>query len=153
MSDFLVAQFLKDIPAYAELKYDDGSTLRQQYEARLDYWSKWLDQHAKRGLFEEDGSSYENYTIEALFNLRDFAEDPLLHRKADMFLDLVFANFAEETLGSVRGGPKNRTKEEGFEAIYYGLLFDQGTEIRERGNYVLPSSSYYPSPAIISLGP
>ena len=150
MSDFLVAQFLKDIPAYANRKYDDGSTLQQQYEARLDYWNKWLDQHAKRGLFEEDGSSYENYTVEALFNLRDFAEDPILRRKADMFLDLVFANFAEETLGSVRGGPKSRTKEEGFEAIYYSLLFGQG-EAWKRGNYFLPTSSYHPSPAIVSL--
>jgi hypothetical protein len=151
VSDFLVAQFLKDIPAYAGLKYDDGSTLHQQYEARLDYWNKWLDQRARRGLFYEDGSSYENYTIEALFNLRDFAEDPVLRRKADMFLDLVFANMAEETLGSVRGGPKTRTKEEGFEARYYGLLFAQGERFREFGSYLLPTSSYYPSPAIVSL--
>jgi hypothetical protein len=151
VSDFLVARFLKDIPAYAERKYDDGSTLQEQYEVRLDYWSKWLDQRARRGLFYEDGSSYENYTIEALFNLRDFAEDPVLRRKADMFLDLVFANFAEETLGSVRGGPKTRTKEEGFEARYYALLFAQGERFRELGNYLLPTSSYYPSPAIVSL--
>jgi hypothetical protein len=151
VSDFLAAQFLKDIPAYAGLKCDDGSTLHQQYEARLDYWSRWLDQHARRGLFEEDGSSYENYTIEALFNLRDLAEDPVLRRKADMFLDLAFANFAEETLGSVRGGPKSRTKEEGFEAIYYGLLFEQGATFRERGNYFLPTSNYSPAPAIVSL--
>ena len=152
VSDFLVAQFLKDIPAYASLKYDDGSTLKQQYEARLDYWSKWLDQRARRGLFYEDGSSYENYTIEALFNLRDFAEDRVLRRKADMFLDLVFANMAEETLGSVRGGPKTRTKEEGFEARYYGLLFNQGERFRESGSYLLPTSSYYPPPVIVSLG-
>jgi len=152
VSDFLVAQILKDIPAYASLKYDDGSTLGQQYEARLDYWNEWLDQRARRGLFYEDGSSYENYTVEALFNLRDFAKDPILRRKADMFLDLVFANMAEETLGSVRGGPKTRTKEEGFEASYYALLFAQGEKLGEIGNYLLPTSSYYPSPAIVSLG-
>jgi hypothetical protein len=151
ISDFLVAQFLKDIPAYARLKYDDGSTLQQQYEARLDYWSRWMDQRARRGLFYEDGSSYENYTIEAFFNLRDFAEDPLLRRKADMFLDLIFANMAEETLGSVRGGPKTRTKEEGFEARYYALLFAQGKRFREFGNYLLGTSTYYPSAAIVSI--
>jgi len=151
MSDFLVAQFLKDIPAYANLKYDDGSTLQEQYEARLDYWSKWLDQRARRGLFYEDGSSYENYTIEAFFNLRDFAEDPVLCRKADMFLDLIFTNMAEETLVSVRGGPKTRTKEEGFEARYYALLFAQGGRFREFGNYLLPTSTYHPSPAIVGL--
>ncbi len=44
VSGFLVAQFLKDIPVHASLKYDDGSTLGQQYEAGLDYWNNWLDQ-------------------------------------------------------------------------------------------------------------
>ena len=67
-----------------------------------------------------------NIPIEAFLNLRDFAEDPVLRRKAAMFLDLIFANMAEETMGSVRGGPKTRTKEEGFQAGYYALLFDQG---------------------------
>ncbi len=151
ISDFLVAQFLKDIPAYAGLKYDDGSTPLEQYEAGLKYWNKWLDQRARRGLFYEDGSSYENYTIEALLNLRDFAADPVLRRKADMFLDLAFANFAEETLGPVRGGPKTRTKEEGFESVYYGLLFDQGERYRKLGNYYFPTSSFYPSPAVVAL--
>ena len=77
---------------------------------------------------------------------------PLLHRKADMFLDLVFADVAEETLGSVRDGPKTRTKEEGFEARYYGSLFAHGERFRESESYLLPPSSYYPSPAIVSLG-
>ena len=151
VSDFLVAQILRDIPAYARLKYDDGSTAKEQYEARLDYWSKWLDQRARKGLFQEDGSSYENYTLEALFNLRDFAEARVLRRKADMFLDLAFANFAEETLGSVRGGPKHRTKEEGFEARYYNLLFEPGETFRNLGDYMISTSSYYPSPVIASL--
>lgn len=61
VSDLLVAQFLKDIPAYADLKYDDGSTDRQQYEARLAYWHRWIDTRVRRGLFMEDGgSSYQN---------------------------------------------------------------------------------------------
>ena len=63
VSDFLVAQFLKDIPAYADLKYEDGSTARQQYEARLAYWHRWIDSRVRRGLFMEDGGSgYQNYT-------------------------------------------------------------------------------------------
>lgn len=150
VSNFLVAQFLKDMPDYAGQMYDDGSTLPQQYEARRDYWSRWLDQHARRGLFQEDGSSYEHYTLEALFNLRDFTDDPILRQKADLFLDLVFANFAEETLGTVRGGPKSRTKKEDFDSDCYNLLFGLG-EFHQRGDYLLPTSNYYPPPAIASL--
>ena len=152
MGDFLAARFLKDIPEYAALKYDDGSTPREQYDAWRGYWSRWIDERAKRGLLTEDGSSYENYTIEAFLNLRDFAEDAVLRRKADMFLDLLFVNMAEETLGSVRGGPKSRTKEEGFEAGYYTLLFNQGTAWKNNGDYILPTSGYHPSPAIVELG-
>ncbi len=152
VSDFLVAQFLKELPAYADLKYDDGSTARQQYEARLAYWHKWLDSRVRRGLFMEDGgSSYQNYTLEALFNLRDFAEDKVLRRKADMFLDLVFANIAEETLGVQRSGPKTRTKEEDFRDRAYDLLFDSPGDTFELSNYQLPTSNYYPPPAIVLL--
>jgi len=151
VSDFLVAQFLKDIPAYARQRYDDGSTPRPQYEAWLAYWQKWLDEHAKRGLFDEDGSSYQNYTVEALFNLRDFAEDPVLRRKADMFLDMVYANFAEETLGTQRGGPKTRTKEDHFRSGDYDLLFDAPGATFTLGSYTLPTSNFYPSPVVVSL--
>lgn len=152
VSDFLVAQFLKDLPAYAELKYDDGSTARQQYEARRAYWHKWLDSRVRRGLFMEDGgSSYQNYTLEALFNLRDFAEDEVLKRKADLFLDLVFANIAEETLGVQRSGPKTRTKEEDFRDRAYDLLFDSPGDAFALANYQLATSDYYPAPVIVEL--
>lgn len=172
VGDFLAAQFLKDIPEYAGRKYDDGSTPQQQYEARLAYWNKWIDERAKRGLFIEDGgSSYQNYTLEALINLRDFAQDPVLHQKADMFLDLVWANIAEETLGTQRSGPKTRTKENSFDSREYDLLFASpgeslGRSLGKEGfaepankaalhsvetNYVLGTSDYYPPPAVASL--
>lgn len=151
VSDFLVSQYFKDLPAYAREKYDDGSTPGAQYEARRAYWLRWLDERAKKGLFDEDGSSYQNYTLEALLNLRDFAEDPILRRKADMFLDLVFANFAEETLGVQRGGPKTRTKEEHFHDNEYNLLFNPPGATLEPASYSFATSNYYPPPAIVSL--
>ena len=150
VSDLLVAQFLKDIPAYAGLKYDDGSTAKEQ--------SKALWTTGTSGSISVLGRGYSWKTAPAMRITRskpssicDFAEESALRRKADMFLDLVFANFAEETLGSVRGGPKHRTKEEGFEARYYGLLFEQGKNFRNHGDYLLSTSSYYPSPVIVSL--
>jgi hypothetical protein len=86
-----------------------------------------------------------------LLNLRDFVEDDVLRRKADMFLDLVFANIAEETLGVQRSGPKTRTKEEGFRSRAYDLLFDSPGDTFDLSNYQFPTSDYYPSPAIASL--
>jgi hypothetical protein len=107
----LAAQFLRNIPTYANQKYDDGSTLAQQYEVRRDYFLKWFDERAKRGQFVEAASpSYQGDSIAAIFNIRDFAEDEVLRKKADMYLDLIYANIAEETLLTTRGGPKSRVK-------------------------------------------
>ncbi len=109
--DLLAAQFLRNLPAYASQKYDDGSTAAQQYEARLAYFLKWFDERAKRGQFVEAGSpSYQGDSMNALFNVRDFAEDEILRRKAGMYLDLAYAVMAEETLLTTRGGPKSRVK-------------------------------------------
>lgn len=157
-SDFLVAQYLRNIPAYANLKYDDGSTLAEQYEARRAYFLKWFDEHAKRGQFTEAGSpSYQSDSIAALFNIRDFAEDPLLRKKADMYLDLTYANIAEETLLTVRGGPKSRCKvgheyDGGMSDRSYDALFGSpGRTFDARGSNPCATSDYYPSPAIVSL--
>ena len=46
----------------------------------------------------------------------------MLKRKAGMLLDLVNANFAEETLDSVRGGPKSRPKQIVFQNRFHNFL-------------------------------
>lgn len=156
--DLLAAQYLRKIPAYAGQKYDDGSTLEEQYEARRAYWSKWFDERAKRGQFVEAGSpSYQGDSVSALFNVRDFAEDPLLRKKADMYLDLTFASMAEETLLTTRGGPKSRVKvgheyDGGFSDRGYDLLFNApGRTFEPLGVGALSTSNYYPPPAIVTL--
>lgn len=155
--DLLVAQFLRTIPEYANQKYDDGSTLAQQYEARRDYFLRWFDERAKRGQFVEAASpSYQGDSIAAIFNLRDFAEDPVLRKKAEMYLDLVYANIAEETLLTTRGGPKSRVKVgheyESMTDRGYDLLFNAPDRTFEPLNVGGPSTSnYYPPPAVVAL--
>ena len=157
--DLLAAQFLRNLPAYASQKYDDGSTAAQQYEARLAYFLKWFDERAKRGQFVEAGSpSYQGDSMNALFNVRDFAEDEILRRKAGMYLDLAFAVMAEETLLTTRGGPKSRVKV-GHEydggmsnERSYNTLFDApGRTFQPLGENTLTTSNYYPPPAIVNL--
>jgi hypothetical protein len=155
--DLLAAQFLRHIPEYAKAKLDDGSTLAQQYEARRDYFLKWFDERAKRGQFVEAGSpSYQGDSVAALFNLRDFAEDELLRLKADMYLDLVYTNIAEETLLTTRGGPKSRVKVgheyAGMADRGYDLLFNApGHTYTPLGVGGHSTSNYYPPPAIVNL--
>jgi len=156
--DLLAAQYLRNIPAYANQKYDDGSTLHEQYEARRAYFLKWFDERAKRGQFVEAGSpSYQGDSINALFNIRDFAEDEVLRRKAEMYLDLAYAVIAEETLLTTRGGPKSRVKvgheyDGGMSDRGYDLLFAApGRTYVPLGDGARSTSNYYPSPAIVNL--
>jgi len=156
--DFLVAQFLRNLPAYANQKYDDGSTLIEQYEARRTYFLKWFDERAKRGQFVEAGSpSYQDDSISALLNLHDFAEDPVLRKKAEMYLDLTYAVLAEETLLTTRGGSKSRVKvgheyDGGFCDRGYDLLFNApGRTFVPMGVGAQSTSSYYPPPVVVNL--
>jgi hypothetical protein len=157
--DLLAAQFLRKIPAYANQKYDDGSTPAQQYEVRRAYWLKWFDERAKRGQFVEAGSpSYQGDSVNALFNVRDFAEDEVLRRKADMYLDLAYAVMAEETLITTRGGPKSRVKvgheyDGGManDRSYNTLFNPPGRTFTPLGENTRSTSDYFPPPAIVSL--
>lgn len=157
--DLLAAQYLRQIPIYSKEKYDDGSTLEQQYETRLAYWLRWFDERAKRGQFVEAGSpSYQGDSINALFNVRDFAEDPVLRKKAEMYLDLAYAVMAEETLLTTRGGPKSRVKvgheyDGGMAGDRgYNTLFDApGREFVALGENARTTSDYFPPAAVVSL--
>lgn len=155
--DLLAAQFLRKIPKFADQKYDDGSTLEEQYQSRRAYFLAWLDERAKRGQFTEAASpSYQGDSIATLFNLYDFAEDPVLRKKTEMYLDLTYAVIAEETLRTTRGGPKSRVKV-GHE--YDGGVADRGYDVlfNAPGRTYVPlndartTSSYYPPPAVVKL--
>jgi hypothetical protein len=155
VGNLVAAQFLKDLPDYANRKYKDGSTAKEQYDAWLSYMSRWLDERVKHGQFQEYGASYQEYTLSALLNLRDFAEDPVLRTKAEMFLDLAFASMAEETLCTQRGGPKSRSKGHDRTCRPYKLLFDAPggtiTEPEYMNNNVLATSNYYPPRPVVDL--
>ncbi len=155
IGNLLAAQFLKDLPEYASRTYKDGSTASQQYEAWVSQLSRWMDERVKFGQFQEYGASYQDYTISALFNLRDFAADPALRTKTEMFLDLAFASMAEETLGTQRGGPKTRSKGDDRTSKPYNLLFGAPgwtlSEPEYMNNYVVATSNYYPPQAVVDL--
>jgi hypothetical protein len=108
--DLLAAQAFKHRPEYLGKIYQDGSTVTQQYRALHDHWNNYFDERAKRGLFVEVGApSYHGYTQQAILNIYDFAEDPILRKKAGMILDLDFADYAQQQLQNVGGGAKSRS--------------------------------------------
>jgi hypothetical protein len=107
--NLLAWQTLKDLPAYKDVRYDNH-TPAEYYERWRVFFSTYLDELAKKGLFIEVGSGYEKYTVPPLYNLYDFAADPAIRAKAAMVLDLWFASAGERSLKYVQGGGKSRAK-------------------------------------------
>lgn len=157
-SRLLVSQFLKNSPAFATRTFDDGRTPAQHYADWREFWSRVMDERAKRGLYIEVGSpTYEKYSRGALQNIRDFSEDAVLRQKAEMLLDLTYALAAQESLANgVRGGAKSRVRPfrstaiRGGQDTNYNLIFDPSGS---RPLYSMQAtSSYFPPPVILRLG-
>lgn len=155
----LISQWLRKNPSYAPQRLDDDSTLEQQYQAWREWISKFLDRRIKNGMWSEVGIGYEDDTVEAIVNLYDFAEDPILSKKAEMVMDLHFANAAEESLLNTHGGPKSRTKNPmAYDATFRGhrannLLFGvkEGFDLTLVPQNMFGTSAYQVPPAVMDL--
>lgn len=157
-SHLLASQFLKNSPDFANRAFEDGRTPAQHYEDWRDFWSRLMDERAKRGMYVEVGSpTYEKYTRGAFQNIRDFSEDAVLRQKAEMLLDLTYALIAQETLDNgVRGGAKSRTYSfrgsfrQGGDDRNYNLIFNPAGARPLSAPQA--TSSYFPPPVVLRLG-
>lgn len=157
-SFLLVSQFLKNSPDFADRAFEDGRRPAEHYEAWRKYWSKMLDERAKRGIYIEVGSpTYEDESRQAIQNIRDFAEDPVLRQKAEMLLDVTYALIAQDTLrNGVRGGAKSRVYTFRDSFFYggidpnYNLIFGPPGYVPQGTDQA--SSTYFPPPLVLKLG-
>jgi hypothetical protein len=85
---------------------------RQIYGDDLADIRTWLinrfTDRAKRGWIEVNSPSYENLSMWGIWNLVDFAEDPVIRKFAEMTLDWMLAEYALENLNQYRCGPFHR---------------------------------------------
>ena len=89
----------------------DGGTYRARdhYVAWVAFWEDWFLERARRGLFIEVNSpTYELYSLGFLQSLRDLCEDAHLRGQATKFFDLVWADWAQDQIGGMRGGARTR---------------------------------------------
>jgi len=106
---FMALQALKDLPGYRDrVLPEDGHTVREHFEA----WNKYYREHfvarARYGDQIELFSDYWKYTMPEIFNMRDLAQDPVLRQRADMLLDVLWADWAIGQLNGMRGGCATR---------------------------------------------
>ena len=116
------SKLLKELPAYKDLKYDDGYNASDHYKAWSYYSQQWLIERAKKGLFiEMANEGYGLETLKGIYNFYDFG-DERLHNLSGMLLDLYWGTWAQEQIHGVWGGSKSR--------IYPGASSKSG-----RGNF------------------
>jgi hypothetical protein len=106
---FLALEALQKIPQYAKRRLRDEHTISEHVKAWTEYYCRYADERVARGLLIECGSSiYGKYSIPELVNMSDFAGNSVLRRKMTMFLDVIWADWAVEQIGGIRGGGKSR---------------------------------------------
>ena len=99
---------------HGRANHKDGKqyNAKDHYDAWVKYFEVYFAERAKRGFFLEMASySYMAVTVSYLTDIFDLIEDEHLSRSAESFLDLVWADWAQEQLNGVRGGAKTREKD------------------------------------------
>lgn len=95
----------------ANNKDEKEYTAADHYSAWVKYFEKFITERAKKGFFLEMASyGYMAVTISYLTDIYDLCGDEHLRQKAENFLDVVWADWAQEQLQGVRGGAKTREK-------------------------------------------
>lgn len=104
------ARIARNRPDYRKLKFDDGSSLEDHYQAWSDYIVVYCRERAKKGVcIEIMCPGYNSVWLKGFYNFRDFGE-PRVRRSAEMLLDLYWAFWAQEQLHGVEGGGKTRIR-------------------------------------------
>ena len=98
-------------------KLTDGKKYNAQdhYEQWVRYFMDYFAERARRGFFLETHSpTYMKYTTSFIISIYDYSEDQALREQAGKFMDLIFANWAQDQFDGVRGGAKTRVKAGGY---------------------------------------
>ena len=122
------------------------------YDAWLPYLNDYFTERAKRGFFLENGSpTYMKYTISYILMLYNFCGDERLRKKIGMFLDLMWADWAQLQIAGLRGGPKTRHHKTagGYDSMSDLAVFYLGGEGKTSFNYPQQLLSDYAWPRIV----
>ena len=111
-------------------------TAADHYKAWVSYFDEYFSERAKKGFFLEVASpGYMAVSVSYLMDVFDLCEDRSLSKKAENFLDVVWADWAQDQLNGVRGGAKTRVSDGTrwvdamyqFARFYFGGEGDSGT--------------------------
>jgi hypothetical protein len=93
----------------APWKVSGRSNAREHYTAWVRFFGGYFSERAQRGFFLERASAgYMKWSLGFLYTLHTYCGDDALKKKSGDFLNLVWAEWAQEQIGGVRGGAKTR---------------------------------------------
>ena len=102
---------LAQAPEYRDRHFDDGHSASAHASAWTAYLREYLRERGRKGMtIEVDSPSYAITTLSAVYRIHEMAEDPVLRRRAEDYITLFWALWAEHQLDGVGGGAKTRTK-------------------------------------------
>jgi len=108
------AKLAKDRPEYQNATYDDSGSVLDHYNAWTAYIKAYCTERAKKGLFiEMQNDGYNGILLKGLYNVFDYAEDPILKSQVQKLMDLYWAYWAQEQLNGVVGGGRARVYQGG----------------------------------------
>lgn len=111
---YLALQAVHTQPAYLDTTLPDGHTPQEHVAAWAHYYAQYALERAKNGLFVEISPTYGKWFVGELVNMVDFAQDPLVKKRMEMLLHLVWADWSIDQLNGVRGGGKTRCYQGGY---------------------------------------
>jgi hypothetical protein len=110
----------------------NGKSSDENFRDAKGWLEHWMHVTTTIGQGEFDSPTYSTVFITPMLVLYEFAADPVMKRKAQMMLDLLFVDFAAEELGGNYGGGHSRDYPEDiinplgapitpFSWLYFGL--------------------------------
>jgi hypothetical protein len=152
------ADLLRGDPRYKSLSYQDGSTAAAQYAGWTGFLKSYIRARARWGLIEFFAPGYARYTLGNIYSYADFADDPELKHLAHEFLNLWWAEWAQEQIGGDFGGARARvypnqviagSPMEGTSWMYFGVGDKRAA--RAPGLAAATVGTYVPSPLIVDI--
>lgn len=153
------ADIFRRTPEYAGRTYDDHSSPNEQYARWTAYLGTYLKERARWGLVEYFSPTYAHYTLENIYTYADFSDDSRLRTLAHEFLDLWWAEWAQEQVDGVFGGTATRVYAktiptgyagQGLGWMYFGKA-GSADDGRAPGIFPETMSGYEPAPVIVDI--
>jgi len=86
----------------------NGKSSEENFNEAAEWLNQWMTISSTIGQGEFDSPTYIIVFLTPMAVLYEFAKDPVMKRKAEMMLDLIFADFAVEHLKGNYGGGHSR---------------------------------------------